>query len=159
MFLFSILAFTLYLPLKVWLRTSAEQHMLHLLDALEWRLSSQDMILGCTQLHCILSLGLAAWEDDDLASHLGGKLDRQMPQPSDAHDAHPIGRLDTVQGERWPHCSATAHQRSSISPVEAIGDLVERFRIPDRVAGKRANVVVVRSKLCLVFAIDIQPLT
>lgn len=142
-FLILILSFTLDLPLEVWLRTSAEQHVVHLLDALQRGLSSQDVVLGCTQLHCILSLGLAAREHDDLASHLGGKLDGQVSQPSDAHDADSIGGFDTVQGERRPHCSATAHQRSSISAVETVGDLEESIGIPYSVAGKRANVVVV----------------
>lgn len=58
--------------------TATEQEMVHWLEVLDLLTGLEDVVLGSTEAHGLLSLGLGAGQNDDVASHRGGQLNRQV---------------------------------------------------------------------------------
>jgi hypothetical protein len=104
--------------------TSAEEKVvdgLHL--ALELLSLAEDMELLGTKLEGLLTLGLAARQNDNVAAHGGGHLDGKVAEAANTHDGNSVSGLDAVLVENGPDRGTTAHQRSSVCGVDLIGDV------------------------------------
>ena len=85
---------------------------------------------------------VGAGEDDDLAAHLGCKLDGQVAQAADADDAHAVGALRVVELQRVEDRRASAHQGRGVLVLDAVGDLEQEVGLPDCGCGEGALVQV-----------------
>lgn len=90
---------------------------------------AEDVELLGTKLQSLLTLGLAAGQDDNVAAHGGGHLDGKVAEAADTHDGNSVSGLDAVLVEDGPDRGTTAHQRSSIRGVHPIGDVEDAVGI------------------------------
>lgn len=127
--------------------------MLDRLEVSQLLASFENVIFGGTEAKSLLALGLRAREDNHVASHGSRQLDSQVAETTDAHDAHTVGRADTVFRQNGPDGSTGAHQRRSSSRVISIGDRNNTAGIPDDTLAERSQVVIVATIFLLVLTV------
>ena len=93
-------------------------------------------------------------EHDNLRSHLRGKLNREVPKPPDAHNAHPI-RAPHRRHKRPVHRRARALQRCGVLGAQRVGYLVDVGLAADVELSKGAIAVVALAEHDALGAVDV----
>ena len=92
------------------------------------------------QFQRFLLLRVGAGKVDDLTTHLGRKLDRQMTETANADYAHFGGRVDVVHVQSSEDGRTTAHEWCTLFVRQLIGQLEEEGLLPHGVSCKAALV-------------------
>jgi hypothetical protein len=72
------------------------------LDALEFLQAGCGVEFGGAEFQRLVLLALGGGEDDDFVAELGGKLDGEVPEAADTHDANAVAGLQALVDEWAP---------------------------------------------------------
>ena len=104
------------------------------------------------ELQGLALLPIGAGQDHHAAAHLRGKLDGQVAEPADAHDADGVGGLDALEGGEGG--GAAALEGSGVDVTETLGDAIEERLPPDGV-GRKAPLVLIRRAVHLTVGAEV----
>lgn len=126
----------------VWLEGSTDK------EVVDWRALKLLLSLGgdklrSTKRHSLLALVLRRGKDDDLATHLGGELDGQVTESTDAEDTDGVLGAGTEGGERGIDGGTAAHEWGGLLVWNGGWDLVEETLLPDGVGAEGSLVEIV----------------
>lgn len=112
-----------------------------------------DVVLGGTELHGLLALGLGAGQNNNVVAHRGGELDGDVAETTNAHDTNTFRRAHAVFGEDSPDGGTGAHEGSGVDGAQGFGDGVNAVGVPDGAVAEGAVVEVVEAILLDVTAV------
>ena len=94
-----------------------------------------------TKLLCFFLFAVCAREDDDFTSHLGSKLNSEVSEAADPHNANAVGGSN-VRVQRVEHGGSSTHEGGCFCRFDRLGDMEEEGGFPDGMRGKSTLVQV-----------------
>ncbi len=134
----SVLLENLEVRLPVGLSRSGDHEEIDRSDTFEFGVVLGRYKLVCSQFHRFVLLILASAENDDIATHLVQKLNRQVTQSTDTNHTYSVVRGNTGIVHRTKHGGSTALQRRRMLQLQSIRNLVTEFFRDDNLSPKLA---------------------